>query len=201
MARHARYDRKTALDKAVGLFWQKGYHGSSMKQVEQALDMRPGSIYATFGRKDDLFAEALASYAEQAGHGLALHLEQYDSLVDGLQDYLRNIATSCNPALAAPARACMIVKTLLEATYTHGVLAEQANSILAAIERSLTELLEQARARGELTPTTDCQRLARLIQAQIMGLRAMGERDLRAEALQQLGGDMASILDSYRTHH
>lgn len=201
MARHARYDRKTALDKAVGLFWQKGYHGSSMKQIEQALDMRPGSIYATFGSKDGLFTEALASYAEQGGRELALHLEQYDSLVDGLQDYLRNVATSCNPALAAPSRACMIVKTLLEATNTHALLAEQANSILASIECSLTEVLEQARSRGELTPTTDCQRLARLIQAQIMGLRAMGERDLRAEALQQLGDDMASILDRYRTHH
>ncbi|MGB1949617.1 MAG: TetR/AcrR family transcriptional regulator [Marinobacter sp.] len=201
MARHARYDRKTALDKAVGLFWQKGYHGSSMKQIEQALDMRPGSIYATFGSKDGLFTEALARYAEQAGRELALHLEHYDSLVDGLQDYLRNVATSCNPAIAAPSRACMIVKTLLEATNTHAVLAEQANSILAAIERSLTELLEQARARGELTSNTDCQRLARLIQGQIMGLRAMGERNLHAEALQQLGDDMASILDCYRTHH
>ncbi|MBC7184501.1 MAG: helix-turn-helix transcriptional regulator, partial [Marinobacter sp.] len=61
MARHARYDRKTALGKAVGLFWEKGYHGSSMKQIEQALDMRPGSIYATFGSKDGLFSEALAA--------------------------------------------------------------------------------------------------------------------------------------------
>ncbi|MEP5174815.1 TetR/AcrR family transcriptional regulator, partial [Marinobacter alexandrii] len=65
MARHARYDRQTALAKAVALFWERGYHGSSMKQIEQALDMRPGSIYATFGSKDGLFSEALAAYAEQ----------------------------------------------------------------------------------------------------------------------------------------
>ena len=66
MARHARYDRKTALEKAVGLFWEKGYHGSSMKQIEQALDMRPGSIYATFGSKDGLFSEALAPMRNRA---------------------------------------------------------------------------------------------------------------------------------------
>ncbi len=83
MARHARYDRKTALEKAVGLFWEKGYHGSSMKQIEQALDMRPGSIYATFGSKDGLFSEALAAYAEQGGRDLAVHLKGYDSIVDG----------------------------------------------------------------------------------------------------------------------
>ena len=121
--------------------------------------------------------------------------------MDGLQDYLRNVATSCDPALAAPSRACMIVKTLLEAANTHAGLAEQASHILSIIESSLAELLEQARSRGELAPTTDCGRLARLLQAQIMGLRAMGERDLHATALQQLGDDMASILDGYRTHH
>ncbi|MGM0768203.1 MAG: TetR/AcrR family transcriptional regulator [Pseudomonadota bacterium] len=201
MARQARYDRKTALDKAVGLFWEKGYHGSSMKQIERALDMRPGSIYATFGSKDGLFTEALASYAEQGGREMAAHLARYDSIVDGLQDYLRNIAGSCRPDIQSPSRACMIVKTLLEASNTHSLLADQANSILAAIERSLTDLLNQARQRGELVPTADCERLARLFQAQIMGLRAMGERHLAPQAMQHLGDDMAAILDGYRVHH
>lgn len=201
MARHARYDRKTALGKAVGLFWEKGYHGSSMKQIEQALDMRPGSIYATFGSKDGLFSEALAAYAEEGGRELSVHLEGYDSIVDGLQDYLRGIACRCGDENAVPSRACMIVKTLLESSNTHSALAAQANSILAAIEKSIAELLEQARARGELVQSVDCGRLARLLQAQIMGLRSMGERNLDPQAMRDLGDDMAAILDGFRTQH
>lgn len=201
MARHARYDRNTALSKAVGLFWEKGYHGSSMKQIEQALDMRPGSIYATFGSKDGLFSEALAAYAEEGGRELSAHLEGYDSIVDGLQDYLRGIACRCSDENVAPSRACMIVKTLLESSNTHSALAAQANSILAAIERSIAELLEKARARGELVQSVDCSRLARLLQAQIMGLRAMGERNLDPQAMRDLGDDMAAILDGVRTQH
>ncbi len=201
MARHARYDRETALEKAVGLFWEKGYHGSSMKQIEHALDMRPGSIYATFGSKDGLFSEALASYAERGGREMAAHLEQYDSIVDGLQDYLRAIAASCGPDTEAPSRACMIVKTLLESSNTHSELAAQANSILSAIEHALRAALEQAQSRGELASTVDCSRLARFLQAQIMALRAMAERGLTKEQLQALGDDMAAILDGYRTHH
>ena len=201
MARHARYDRKTALEKAMGLFWEKGYHGSSMKQIEQALDMRPGSIYATFGSKDGLFSEALAAYAEQGGLELAAHLKGCESIVDGLKDYLRSIAGRCGGEYTPPSRACMIVKTLLESSTTHLALAAQANSILAAIEQSITELLEQARARGELAQSVDCRRLARLLQAQIMGLRSMGERKLEAQAIRELGDDMAAILDGYRAHH
>ncbi|WP_273206677.1 TetR/AcrR family transcriptional regulator [Marinobacter subterrani] len=201
MARHARYDRKTALGKAVGLFWEKGYHGSSMKQIEQALDMRPGSIYATFGSKDGLFSEALAAYAEEAGRELSAHLKSYDSIVEGLQDYLRGIASGCGGGNQPPSRACMIVKTLLESSSTHPALAAQANRILAAIEQSLTDLLEQAKARGELVQAVDCGRLGRLIQAQIMGLRSMGERELDARAMRALGDDIAAILEGYRAHH
>lgn len=201
MARHARYDRKTALEKAVGLFWEKGYHGSSMKLIEQALDMRPGSIYATFGSKDGLFSEALASYAEQGGQELAEHMSRFDSIIDGLQDYLRSMAASCSSADAGPSRACMIVKTLLESSSTHPDLADQANAILAAIEGSLAELLERARSRGELVAAADSGRLARLLQAQIMGLRAMAERNPEPQALRDLGEDMAGLLDRYRSQH
>ena len=68
MPRPARHDRQQALDRAVDLFWERGYHATSMKHIEQALDMRPGSLYATFGSKEglwlacvDLLVETLSS--------------------------------------------------------------------------------------------------------------------------------------------
>lgn len=198
MPRPPSYDRETALAKAVGLFWHKGYHGSSMKQIEQALDMRPGSIYATFGSKDGLYSEALARYASQSSEDLATHMAGYSSVLDGLQAYLVKIARNYSDPDQVPARACLIVKTLLESSNTNTSLYQQAKSVLVTIENAFTELLEIARKQGELIPTTDCQRLARLIQGQIMGLRSMAERDLSATELEQLGQDMASILDAYR---
>ena len=201
MARHARYDRDTALGKAVDLFWEKGYQGSSMKQIEQALDMRPGSIYATFGSKDKLFSEALAAYAARTGRDMAEHMSRYDSVVDGLQDYLRKLARSYGSGCKTPSRACMVVKTLLESSNTHPEIRAQAQNILKTVEASLASLLEQARARGELPESTDCARLARLIQAQIVGLRSMAERLSDSRAMDQLGDDMAAILEPYRARH
>ncbi len=201
MARTPRFDRQIALDHAVALFWEKGYHATSMKQIEQALDMRPGSIYATFGSKDGLFAEALARYAERGGKELADHLAGYDAIINGLQDYLRNIAAACAPGATVPSRACMVVKTLLETSHTDGPLGDQVNGILAAIETRLVEVLTTAKARGELKPDTDCPRLARLLQAQIIGLRSFAQRDVTAAHVRQLGEDMALLLEPYRLHH
>ncbi|MFN2360669.1 MAG: TetR/AcrR family transcriptional regulator [Marinobacter sp.] len=201
MARTARYDRQVALEKAMNLFWERGYNGASMKQIEQALDMRPGSIYATFGSKDGLFGEALSAYAEQGGIALKEHLAGYSSVLDGLQDYLRQIAVQSSPGQEAPSRACMIVKTLLEASNTNAAIADQVNAILSSIEVSLRELLEQAKSQGELTAGTDCARVARFLQAQVIGLRSFAQRDTQGEHVTELAEDMAAILDQYRARH
>lgn len=201
MARNARYDRQTALSKAINLFWERGYSGASMKQIEQALDMRPGSIYATFGSKDKLFGEALAAYAQRGGVELKEHLSGYPSVLDGLQDYLRYTGGQSKPGDNVPSRACMIVKTLLEASNTNPAIAVQADTILNTIEQSFRETLKLAKSRGELKPDTDCPRLARLLQTQIIGLRSFAQRDTAAQNVTELAEDMAAILEQYRASH
>jgi len=59
-------------------------------------------------------------------------------------------------------------------------------------------LLEQAKSNGELKSDVDCKRLARLLQAQIMGLRSFAQRDTCVSNVVELGDDMAGILDHYR---
>lgn len=59
----AKHDRQDAIQKATDLFWEKGFHATSMRNIQQAMDMRPGSIYASFGSKEGLFQESLQHYA------------------------------------------------------------------------------------------------------------------------------------------
>lgn len=198
MPRPARYEREESLRKAVNLFWTRGYHASSLKQIERALDMRPASIYSAFGSKDALFAEALAAYGEAGLVELDRHVEQYESIIDALQAYLRQVAQTCCDASSQPTRACLVVKTLLEASHTQPELARQAQQCLDRIEERLATWIVKAGDRGELVDGADCLRLARLLQAQIVAVRAMAERQLAPAVIEALGDDMAAILDTYR---
>jgi len=63
MPRTPKFHRETALNNALKLFWRKGYHATSMKDIEEEMDMRPGSIYAAFGNKEALFKETLEEYS------------------------------------------------------------------------------------------------------------------------------------------
>ena len=64
MARHKEYDRHDVLDKAVSLFWKKGYKASSMTDLVHATGLNTASMYKEFGDKDGLFEEALEYYRQ-----------------------------------------------------------------------------------------------------------------------------------------
>lgn len=197
MPRVAKYDRHTALNRAVTLFWERGYFASSLKQIEQALDMRPGSLYATFGSKSGLFAEALDLYASQMGEDLQSQIDVHPSVLAALKAYFQALANTCTATSAPPARACMLVKTLLEVGDQEPQLQHKVNLLLDAVEHKLHALLEHAQQRGELCPEVDCVRLARLLQAQIIGLRAFAQRQTPARHVLELAEDMAALLDQY----
>lgn len=196
MPRMAKYDREIALGRAVTLFWQRGYTGASMKQIERALDMRPGSLYAAFGSKDGLFSEALDLYLRNMLAEMEDHLGRYPSVTDGLKSYLRLLASNYADGREPPAKACMLVKTLLELNDAQTPLQAKINDIFALIEARLAAVLEDACRRGETREDLDCRRMARLIQAQIMGLRSFAQREVPPQQIAMLAEDMVSFLDA-----
>ncbi len=197
MPRSPRFDRQVALDSAVELFWSRGYYASSMKHIESALDMRPGSLYATFGSKSGLFDEALEAYALRSDAVFQQHIAESSSVLDGLQAYLRALVLADSQP-QAPNQTCMLVKSLLEINPEDSALQSKADAMLALFERNLRKVLEQAQACGELRAEVDCPRLARLLQVQIMGLRAFTARKVPAAQIAEVADDMASLLDAYR---
>ncbi|MEZ4242032.1 MAG: helix-turn-helix domain-containing protein, partial [Myxococcota bacterium] len=64
MARPPEFDRAAAVRAARGVFWARGFPGTSMKALEAATGLQPGSLYAAFGSKEGLFREALADYVQ-----------------------------------------------------------------------------------------------------------------------------------------
>lgn len=204
MPRSATHDRDVAINRALRLFWKQGYHGTSMKDIERALDMRPGSIYAAFGSKDGLFVSALDRYGTEMGREFAEVMGGAGSPVAGIRCYLRTVARACAASSADddaegawPTPGCMLVKTLLELHDDDGQLHARAQRVLAEVEMILTARLTEAKARGELRSEAVPRRVARLVQAQIMGLRVFAEREVDARAVLALGDDMARILDPY----
>ena len=61
------FDRDAALDKAIRLFWRRGYEATSVRDLTEELGIGAPSLYSAFGDKQQLFSEALQVYDQQYG--------------------------------------------------------------------------------------------------------------------------------------
>ncbi|WP_058369893.1 TetR/AcrR family transcriptional regulator [Psychrobacter sp. ENNN9_III] len=196
MSRTTLYNRQDSLEQALQLFWQKGFHATSLKDLEKALDMRPGSIYAAFGSKDGLFQEVLEHYARLTLTELEYTLKTHHSPLMGLAAYLRQLGGILDKGL--PSRACMLVKSLLELGAREQSALQKVEAMLAGMEARFIDCFTEAQRIGELDSELDPVRLARRLQAEIMGLRAFAQRDVDSAAVHELAEDMAQSIEALR---
>ncbi|WP_282205041.1 TetR/AcrR family transcriptional regulator [Kitasatospora fiedleri] len=70
------FDPRTALDRALELFWRQGYEGTSLSDLTAAMGINRNSLYATFGNKEELFRKALDRYFTGPGAFAAEALEE-----------------------------------------------------------------------------------------------------------------------------
>ncbi len=170
MGTTVKYDRQVALQKATDLFWEKGFHATSMRNIQQATELRPGSIYASFGSKEGLFREALHHYANASTERLNACVEAAATPLGGLKMFFTESVIGSR--VAAPSGMCMLVKTLSELTDENADLLAEAKRLLSNVEGAIAALLSKAQERGELDSSIVPERLARRLQVQLMGLRA-----------------------------
>lgn len=76
LGRPPEFDTDAALDVAMRLFWERGYEGTSISDLSQAMGIHPSSIYAAFGDKQALFALAAKRYADVPAQYMVKALEQ-----------------------------------------------------------------------------------------------------------------------------
>lgn len=189
MPRTAVHTRQESLEKALNLFWRQGFGATSLKDLERALDMRPGSIYATFGSKENLFHEALDRYAERSMAELERVMDANESPLGGLVAYIRMLGGLRDRDETC--QACMLVKSLLEFGDREQAARSRVEDLLARMERRFTERLAEARAVGEIATDLDPARLGRRLQADIVGLRTYAQRDVDDRAVRELAEDIA----------
>lgn len=195
MARKARFDRETALKQAMNLFWSRGYHATSLKDIEAALDMRPGSIYAAFGSKEALFKAALDLYAETGRDRLEDTLAQGETPLQGLAQHVRNLGVQISGA-GVPSRACMLMKTVLETPDDDPVLRAAAEELMGQTEAAFAAAFEAARLAGQIAEDSDPELLAARLQSEILGLRAYAQRSDTQSRVQRLVTEIAHDLET-----
>ncbi|MFE0510652.1 TetR/AcrR family transcriptional regulator [Streptomyces sp. NPDC058964] len=170
MARTREFDIDQAVDRAMDLFWRRGYAETSLQDLLKELSIGSGSFYAAFGSKEQLYIRSLERYVSLQGSGLE---ETLDGAPDIRAAVRKVLASMIEADLADPTRGCLVVNAAAQC----GDQPSAADRVITAIrqvESALAGALERAQARGELSPEKDPKELARFLTTFIQGVRVVG---------------------------
>ncbi|GAA58414.1 transcriptional regulator, TetR family [Pseudoalteromonas sp. BSi20652] len=174
MTNKVKFERENVVRVASQLFWQKGFHATSTRDLQEAVNMRPGSIYSAFGSKEGLYCESLKDYTVQIKTQIEGFLSNADTILGGLHAFVENVVIKTKDC--SPSAICMLVKANSEFAEKDSNLYELSLDLTAQFEAYLTQLFTQAINKGELSNTLTAVEYARFFQVQFTGLRGYFNR-------------------------
>ena len=161
------------------LFWERGYEGTSLSDLTEAMAMNRASLYATFGDKEALFRKALARYEDGPASYWKIALKEPTAA-----DVIKSLFTGSVNLLGDPRnpRGDLLTQGAL-ATGVGAVPVKQALiDRRKSGEADLLKRFKVARAQGDLPPTANVHDLAGYVCTILYGLRVLAANgDSKAE--------------------
>jgi TetR/AcrR family transcriptional repressor of nem operon len=194
MARPREFDPEQALERALNVFWAKGYEATSLDDLCEATHLGRSSLYAAFGDKRSFYLRALERYENGAVGRISAAVGSARSPRAGIAAFIDRIIED---VVAGPGRrGCFIGNCAAELARTDGKTAARVGQSLSRVEATFRAALEQAREKGEIARDADVESLARFLTAGIQGLRLVGKANPERAALRAIARVMLSCLDA-----
>jgi TetR/AcrR family transcriptional repressor of nem operon len=181
MPRPRSFDEDAVLDQAVELFWERGYEGTSLADLETHLGLGRQSLYNTFGDKQTLFLKSLEHYEQTVVEGALAHLNPPRAGLDAIRGFFR--ATVESLTTRGPRRGCLMANTILERGSQNAEALLRCNHARAELERAVRRALVQAKRRGELSDSLDVEATTTLLVTQTYGLAVLAKSGATAGEL------------------
>lgn len=189
MVRSLAFNREEALDKAMLLFWRRGYVETSVQDLLSEMGINRGSLYSTFGDKKTVFIEALDRYDQLSSDITgALLSDASDLNTDNLSVILRNFfdVIVLNNTKQANLTGCMLSNTIVELSVTEPELCALAAKSMSKVRDRFEKLFVKAKAQNALATDQDPKDLAFFFLNCIHGLRISAKQGVPKERLKSI---------------
>jgi len=166
------FDPETALDRAMLLFWAKGYAGTGLNELLQAMEIGRKSLYDTFGNKRALYMKALDRYSQTVVGELYRGLNEPDRpALENVRAVMRDLASEHSMPMS---QGCLLGVSMAQFRTDDAEMAGVLGKHMRRVERAYYKAFAKAQADGDLKPTTNVRNLARLFLSAHQGLALIG---------------------------
>ena len=161
------FDSDKALEKALEVFWRKGYDGTSLADLTEAMGINKPSLYAAFGNKEQLFIKAIELYENRPCSFFADALAQktaYTVAESMLYGAAAELANNNHP------NGCVIVQGALSCSEAAASVKEALINKRLDSEAKIAERFIEAKLAGDLPASAEPEVLARYLGTVLQGM-------------------------------
>lgn len=173
MARPSAFNHQQAIDKALLLFWRKGYQATSMSDLVEAMDISRSSFYGAFQDKRTLFLLCLDLFGERTCEVLQKARSRMAAM-DALQFFFERHLSGPRPQQAS--LGCMLVNTVLEMAGVDDDLSDRASEHLLDMQHLFEDCLRDAGCKSE-----QARSLAGVLMLLNEGVRVASRRRMKLQ--------------------
>lgn len=187
MARPREFDTSEVLDKAMHVFWAKGYKATSLQDLLENMEISKSSFYETFGNKHDLYLLAIEAYIKCTTQLMLNRLLLGGPFLKALDDILQSIidTTLANDER----RGCMLANSAVELS-AHDRESEQlVAAAMKRVEDAFYKAIARAQKDGEIAASNNARALARFVVCNLNGLMVISK----------VNPDRATLMDIKKT--
>jgi TetR/AcrR family transcriptional repressor of nem operon len=173
VGRPRQFERDVVLDRAIRVFWSRGYEATSIEQLVARMGIQRGSLYATFGDKRALFFAAIERYDRVVTAELLSILDEPASGKAAIERFFRR-KVELAVAPGRP-RGCLVTNSAAELASRDRDTGARVGAILTKLEAAFRRAVVRAQKAGEIDPRRNPQALARFLTSSAQGLSVMAK--------------------------
>ncbi len=167
------FDAEAAVERAMQVFWTRGYHATALPDLLRATKLSRGSLYAAFGDKHSLFLLALDRYIADARARLDIELAPDREPINGLRACLAGYVDRTSGANGR--RGCLLVATAMELAGHDADVNLRIGRFFKNMETRMAAALSRAKTAGTLAGGVEPATAARILVCFVEGLRVVGK--------------------------
>lgn len=177
------FDTDKALDRAMHVFWRKGYDGTSLSDLTRAMRINAPSLYAAYGNKAALFGKVIDRYVAGPGRFVPKALEAPTSRA--VVEQLFKGVVGLQVAKHHPG-GCLLVQGAVSAGDRTSRVRKGVTARLSMAEGAIRKRLERAKSEGDLPKHANPADLARYVMAILDGIAVAGAMGASRKQLQTI---------------
>jgi TetR/AcrR family transcriptional regulator, transcriptional repressor for nem operon len=198
MGRRKSYDRVEVTDRAMQLFWERGYHDTSTRDLTEAMGINTYSLYAEFGSKQQLYDHAMEHYQQTV---VTQHFGRLEAEDASLQDVVAVVRYfGGGDDVLTSTRGCLACNAAVELAPTPEASRASTDRYIARVAAAFSNALRNARASGALRADTPVDEVAQSLTVSVMGMLVLIRSGSRPDLLTAAADQLLVSLQSHRSH-